>query len=84
MFFLKLSNQDLLILTTRHPIKGYFMPRGYGIAFSKIFHLHFFLIDFNGMPSHVGLFYAKRFGNRAHCTHTHIYIYIFIFFCVVY
>ena len=26
------------------------------------------VIDFNGMSTRLGLFYAKKFGNRVHCT----------------
>ena len=37
----------------------------------------FWLIDLNSMLTHVGLFYAKRFGN---CVH-HTFIFTFFFLC---
>ena len=36
------------------------------------------LIDFNCMPNHLGLFYANRFGNRIHCNMIHIFLWSFL------
>ena len=41
--------------------------------------INYWLISFNGMSAHVGLFYAYRLGNRIHC----MFIFIILMFLKV-
>ena len=60
--------------------------KGHGILNEKQLELIDLVIDFNGISTHLGLFYAHIFRNRLHCnflfTVFEYYFFFFFFFCI--